>query len=121
MHLIAIVLSSLFVEVLGVVKFNGANGGAYTETFKRGFARVLFPFSLGRSDQSNHHAVRSLADRDYHSGDEYNCCLTKRRLAYLDRSGRFFGWQKCSTTGIERFRNPMTEFEKTSQMTTKKR
>jgi len=45
--LIAIVLGSLFVEGLGVVKFNGANGGAYTETFKWGFARVLFPFFLG--------------------------------------------------------------------------
>jgi hypothetical protein len=33
----------------------------------------------------------------------------------------FFGWQDCSTTRIERFRNPMTEFEKTSQMTSKKR
>jgi peptidoglycan/LPS O-acetylase OafA/YrhL len=45
--LIAIVLGSLFVEGFGIIKFNGANVGAYTETFMWGFARVMFPFFLG--------------------------------------------------------------------------
>jgi peptidoglycan/LPS O-acetylase OafA/YrhL len=45
--LIAIVLGSLLVEGFGIVKFNGVDLGAYTETFKWGFARVLFPFFLG--------------------------------------------------------------------------
>lgn len=45
--LVAIVLGSLLVEGFGVVEFNGANVGVYVETFKWGFARVIFPFFLG--------------------------------------------------------------------------
>lgn len=45
--LLVIVLGSLLAEGFGIAKFNGANIGDYTESFKWGFARVLFPFFLG--------------------------------------------------------------------------
>lgn len=45
--LIVIVSGSLFVEGIGIAKFNGANVGAYAETFQWGFPRVLFPFFFG--------------------------------------------------------------------------
>jgi hypothetical protein len=74
-----------------------------------------------RPDKSNHRAARSLADRDYHSGDEYKGSERSLSLCMPFTRRHFFGWQDRSATRIQRFCNPMTKLEKTSQMVNKKR